>query len=77
MGRVALTKTDDEPGGVGHVWPLHPNLLIESLYPKNDFEDKIGWLTPQQAVEFGLSPGSRLYRQAIGELIRGNSITSP
>jgi hypothetical protein len=27
------------------------------------------WLTPEQAVGLGLTPGSRLYKQATGELL--------
>jgi hypothetical protein len=48
---------------------VHPNLLYESIYPKTATEDKAGWLTHEQAVKFGLTPGSRLYRQATGELL--------
>jgi hypothetical protein len=47
---------------------FHPNLLIESLYPANETEDKDQWLSHEQAVKIGLTPGSRLYRQATGEL---------
>jgi hypothetical protein len=45
------------------------NLLIESLYPENETEDKDRWLTHEQAVKIGLTPGSRLYRQATGEVL--------
>jgi hypothetical protein len=49
------------------VQPLHPNLLIESLYLQNETDDKDEWLTHEQAVKIGLTPGSRLYRLATGE----------
>jgi DNA-binding transcriptional MocR family regulator len=32
-------------------------------------EDKDEWLTPAQAVKIGLTPGSRLYGQATGEVL--------
>jgi hypothetical protein len=32
-------------------------------------EDTNEWLTGEQAVKLGLTPGSRLYRQAIGEAL--------
>jgi hypothetical protein len=40
---------------------------VESLYPQT--EEKETWLTHEQAVRIGLTPGSRLYRQATGELL--------
>jgi hypothetical protein len=51
------------------VQPLHPNLLIESLYLQNETYDKDRWLTHEQAVKIGLTPGSRLYRLATGEAL--------
>jgi hypothetical protein len=53
------------------VQPLHPNLLIESLYPQPETDDKDRWLTHAEAVHFGLTPGSRLYRLATGEIQPG------
>jgi hypothetical protein len=38
-----------------------------SLSPENG-EDRDEWLTHDEAVKFGLTPGSRLYRLATGEL---------
>ncbi len=52
------------------VQPVYPNLLnTESIYFKNDTNDEKTWLTPDEAVKFGLTPGSRLYRQATGEVL--------
>jgi hypothetical protein len=51
------------------VQPLHPNLLIESLYLQNETDDKNEWLTHEQAVKIGLTPGSRLCKLATGEAL--------
>jgi hypothetical protein len=51
------------------VQPLHPNLLIESLYLQNKSDDKDECLTHEQAVKIGLTPGSRMYRMATGEAL--------
>jgi hypothetical protein len=51
------------------VTSCHPNQLIESLYRKNDSNEEEAWLTPDEAVRLGLSPGSRLYQKATGELL--------
>jgi hypothetical protein len=52
------------------VYSVDPNLLnTESLYCKNDSNEEEAWLTPDAAVKFGLTPGSRLYRQATGEVL--------
>jgi hypothetical protein len=50
---------------------VHPNLIYESLYPQTETKDKDGWLTHDEAVQFGLTPGSRLYRLATGEVQPG------
>jgi hypothetical protein len=47
------------------VQSVYPNLLnTESL---SQDETKETWLTPNEAVALGLTPGSRMYRQATGE----------
>ena len=49
------------------VQPVYPNLInTESVSPKTDEKDR--FLTHAEAVKLGLSPGSRLYRKATGEL---------
>jgi hypothetical protein len=45
------------------------NLLYESLYLQTETEDKNEWLTHEQAVKIGLTPGSRLYKLATGEAL--------
>ena len=51
------------------VYSVDPNLLnTEPIYCQNDANDKNEWLTPEQAVKIGLTPGSRLYKKATGEL---------
>jgi Helix-turn-helix domain len=47
------------------VYSVDPNLIYESVYCTNDTED---YLTAEQAVAFGLTPGSRLFKKATGEL---------
>jgi hypothetical protein len=51
------------------VQSVYPNLLYESLYLQNETEDKNEWLTHEQAVKIGLTPGSRLYKLATGEAL--------
>ncbi|MDQ3831118.1 MAG: helix-turn-helix domain-containing protein [Candidatus Tectomicrobia bacterium] len=60
--------SSDEVSSLLGVNSLHIESVIESLYPENETNDKDGWLTPEQAVKIGLTPGSRLYRLATGEL---------
>jgi hypothetical protein len=48
---------------------FHPNLYIESVYFKNESNEEEAWLTPNEAVKLGLTPGSRMYRQATGEVL--------
>ena len=45
-----------------------PINTTEPIFRKNDAKDQDTWLTPEQAVKIGLTPGSRLYRLATGEL---------
>ncbi len=63
------------PGKLSHqkvVNSVDPNLLnTEPIYCQNDANDKDEWLTPEQAVKIGLTPGTRLYRQATGEVLPG------
>jgi hypothetical protein len=44
------------------------SVYTEPIYCKNETEDKDEWLSHEQAVKIGLTPGSRLYRLATGEL---------
>jgi helix-turn-helix protein len=62
-------KSRGEVSSVEVVNSLHPNLYIESLYCKNNSNEEEAWLTPEVAVKFGLTPGSRMYRRATGELL--------
>ena len=63
------------PGKLSHqkvVNSVDPNLLnTESLYCKNETEGQDAWLTHGQAVKIGLTPGTRMYRQATGEVLSG------
>jgi hypothetical protein len=73
---TGVVSTPDEiiPGVVSHsevVYSVHPNLIYESLYPQTETDDKDGWLAHDEAVQFGLTPGSRLYRLATGEVQSG------
>jgi hypothetical protein len=68
-----LSLPDDfVPSKLSHqkvVNSVDPNLLYESLYSKNESQDEDEWLTPDEAVRLGLTPGTRLYRQATGEVL--------
>ena len=55
------------------VKPFHPNLYIESVYCKNETNDEEAWLSPEAAVRLGLTPGSRMFRQATGEILPGSN----
>jgi hypothetical protein len=52
---------------VGRVWTPENSQPAQSLYLQNETDDKDEWLTHEQAVKIGLTPGSRLYRLATGE----------
>ena len=69
-----VSPEDSIPGEIFDtklVKPFHPNLYIESLYPNNETEDQNRWLTPDEAVRLGLTPGSRLYQNATGKALPG------
>jgi hypothetical protein len=63
QGRISSGEIFDTKG----VKLFHTESVIESLYPQHETDDKDRWLTHEQAVKIGLTPGSRLYRQATGE----------
>jgi hypothetical protein len=63
------TGCHGERHGESKFWKLLPNLLIEFLYSKNDSNEEEAWLSPDDAVKLGLTPGSRMYRRATGELL--------
>ena len=70
-----LSTPDDSIRGVVSrsevVYSVDPNLIYESIYRKNQTETEEGFLTPEAAVAFGLTPGSRMYKKATGQLLPG------
>jgi hypothetical protein len=75
-----VSPDDSTPGEIFDrelVKPFHPNLYIESLYPKNNANEEETWLTPDEAVKLGLTVGSRMFRMATGELLAGNNVIFP
>jgi hypothetical protein len=47
------------------VQPVYPNLYNNESYCTDEAKD---WLTPEEAVGLGLTPGSKMYKQATGDL---------
>ena len=75
-----VSPDDSTPGEIFDtklVKSFHPNLYIESLYPKHDANEEEAWLTPDEAVKLGLTVGSRMFRMATGDLLPGNSDIFP
>jgi hypothetical protein len=66
-------KSSGEKKDTQLVNSVHPNPNTKPIYCKNVTNDKDEWLTREQAVKLGLTPGSRMYRQATGELLPGET----
>jgi hypothetical protein len=75
-------KVKSEPSNILESLQNRAHKVVDTKERKDKAEMPVGqapeqgestdeWLTPEKAVKLGLTPGSRLYRKAIGELLPG------
>jgi hypothetical protein len=65
-------KSSGELSSISPVNSLHTeSVYSEPIQCKNCSEDEERWRTHDEAVELGLTPGTKLYRKATGELLPG------